>query len=453
MSENQDHHRLSTEEEDLVHRSAKKIKDDSSSVMDVEATNAKEAPKVSYRDKVMETDSSFELQPEEIVRMVTEELFPDMDISNSNDHGDMEFNPNPNVHVELEEYENWCSPWKYSLIVRLMGKRVGLRFISMKLKHLWAKIGDVRVMDASEDFFLVKFFDEGDYKHTLFEGPWLIADHYLLVQHWRPLFDPLDYTIKKVAVWVEYEGLHLIRFECGKYGHRLDSFPEKKKSEEEQNIQSMSKDMHDSNPQEKQTQADGDEVLFGPWMLAKKISRKRPKENSQQGVTNIVTANGENSTKTSFVSASRFEALQSSHETTNDTSIKSPPEKRFISSTQNSLKQSFKDQKRKVDKGPGQNPKSSNLEPKVQELSEIMDKQKKDDWENEVLAIMSRYNNMRWEAHSKGSGIQDFDSSSNLDRPPDTAKEKGKESIYDGKEGTQLELIKMPEGLSSNLNK
>ncbi|KAJ1429723.1 Zinc finger, CCHC-type [Sesbania bispinosa] len=461
MSKNQDHHRLSTEEEDLVHRSAKKIKDNSSSVMDAEDISVKEAPKVSYRDKVMETDSRFKLQPEEIVRMVTEELFPDMDISNSNDHGDMEFNPNPNVH------------------------------------HLWAKNEDVRVMDASEDFFLVKFSDEGDYKHALFEGPWLIADHYLLVQRWRPLFDPLDYTIKKVAVWVEYEGLHLICFECGKYGHRLDSCPEKNKSnllrlvekdtnspqeesnlnqcpaensilisEEDQNIQSMSKVMQDSNPQEKQTQADGDEVLFGPWM---------------------------------------FEALQSSHEITNDTPIKSTPEKRFISSTQNSLKQNFaspskskaattkppktqntsqkrnipnqKDQKKKVDKGPGQNPKSPNLEPKVQELPKIKDKQKKDDWENEVLAIMSIYNNMGWEAHSKGefvgdpmsmdkqqfrsiiygnntgSGMQKFDSSSNLDRPHDTAKEKGKESVSDGKEGTQSELIKMPEGISSNLNK
>ncbi|KAJ1404587.1 Zinc finger, CCHC-type [Sesbania bispinosa] len=430
MSENQDHHRLSTEEEDLVHRSAKKIKDNSSSVMDAEDISVKEAPKVSYRDKVMETDSSFELQPEEIVRMVTEELFPDMDISNSNDHGDMEFNPNPNVHVELEEYENWCSPWKYSLIVRLMGKRVGLRFMSMKLKHLWAKNGDVRVMDASEDFFLVKFSDEGDYKHALFEGPWLIADHYLLVQRWRPLFDPLDYTIKKVAVWVEYEGLHLICFECGKYGHRLDSCPEKNKnnllrlvekdtnspqeesnlnqcpaensiliSEEDQNIQSMSKVMQDSNPQEKQTQADGDEVLFGPWMLAKKISRKRPKANAQQGVTNIIIVDGEILQKQTL----------------------------FL-------------------------------------LPEIKDKQKKDDWENEVLAIMSRYNNMRWEAHSKGefvgdpmsmdkqqfrsiiygnntgSGMQKFDSSSNLDRPPDTAKEKGKESVFDGEQGQKHSL-------------
>ncbi|KAJ1439579.1 hypothetical protein SESBI_02525 [Sesbania bispinosa] len=100
-----------------------------------------------------------------------------MDLAKSNDHEDKEFNPNPTVKVELEEYENWRTPWKFRLIVRLLGKRVGLRFMSMKLNYLWAKNGDIRVMDVSEDFFFVRFPDEEDYKHALFEGPWLIVDH------------------------------------------------------------------------------------------------------------------------------------------------------------------------------------------------------------------------------------------------------------------------------------
>ncbi|KAJ1392563.1 hypothetical protein SESBI_35648 [Sesbania bispinosa] len=288
MSDNQDHHRLLTEEEDLVHRSAKKIKDSSSTVMDVEASNVKEAPNVSYRDKVLETEPSLELQPEEIVRMATEELFPDMDISNNNDHGDMEFDLNPNVHVEFEEYENWCGPWKYSLIVRLMGKR-----------------------------------------------------------------NPVDNSTPNSAA--------------------------------AQHVQSISNDMQGSTPQEKKHQADGDEALFGPWMLAKKISRKRPQAN----------------------------------------------------------------------------PQSASLEPKAHEIREVKDKQKNDDWEKEVLAIMSRYNTMRWEAHSRGefvgdplsmdnqhfksltygnssdSNMQDVVPTSNLDRPPDTTREKGKEFVSDGKEGAK----------------
>ncbi|KAJ1376575.1 hypothetical protein SESBI_49803 [Sesbania bispinosa] len=129
MTQNQEHHLRSSEEDDLIYRSTKKIKEDDIHVIDVEVISGKEdnpriqepEPKASYRDKVMETETSFDLQRAEIVRVVTEELFPDIDLAKSSDHVHKEFNPNPTVKVELEEYENWCTPWKFSLIVRLMG--------------------------------------------------------------------------------------------------------------------------------------------------------------------------------------------------------------------------------------------------------------------------------------------------------------------------------------------
>ncbi|KAJ1437817.1 hypothetical protein SESBI_03236 [Sesbania bispinosa] len=98
----------------------------------------------SYKDKVMEIDSHFNFQPEEIVKMFTEELFPDVDHASNNENIRKEFNPNPTVNVELEEYEQWCNPWKYNLVVKLMGKRVGLRSMSSKLKFLWAKKGEIK---------------------------------------------------------------------------------------------------------------------------------------------------------------------------------------------------------------------------------------------------------------------------------------------------------------------
>lgn len=65
---------------------------------------------------------------------------------------------------------------------------------------------------------------------------------------------------------VEYEGLHLICFDCGKYGHRSDNCPavELKKGE----------------PMKKQNHLKGriaveeGESVFGPWMLPK-FERKR----------------------------------------------------------------------------------------------------------------------------------------------------------------------------------
>ena len=50
------------------------------------------------------------------------------------------------------------------------------------IQRLWARKGDVRVLDLNEYLFLVQFAREDDYRHTLSNGPWLVANHYLLVQ-------------------------------------------------------------------------------------------------------------------------------------------------------------------------------------------------------------------------------------------------------------------------------
>ncbi|RYR67750.1 hypothetical protein Ahy_A03g014148 [Arachis hypogaea] len=110
-----------------------------------------------------------------------------------------------------------------------------------------------------------------DYSHALFEGSWMITDHYLLVQKWQPLFIPQESekveksigTMLKVDEYtsihsrgkfaricmkidlrkklvpsfsalgkefrLEYEGLHLICFNCGRYIHKYDGCSEKMK--------------------------------------------------------------------------------------------------------------------------------------------------------------------------------------------------------------------------------
>ncbi|XP_020230861.1 uncharacterized protein LOC109811509 [Cajanus cajan] len=144
------------------------------------------------------------------------------------------------------------------------------------------------MIDMPKDFFLVQFTEEEDYRHALYDGPWMIADHYILVQQWRPFFTLTANKTKKVAAWIripglpielyndrflwrvgnklgtmlkidkltsihsrskftricikvnlnrrlvsminvlghiiklEYEGLHSVYFNCGKYGHRQD---------------------------------------------------------------------------------------------------------------------------------------------------------------------------------------------------------------------------------------
>ena len=53
---------------------------------------------------------------------------------------------------------------KNSLIVHLMGRHMGFRFLEARLKKLWEDEGHIRVIDLSDNYFMVSFSHEGDYK-------------------------------------------------------------------------------------------------------------------------------------------------------------------------------------------------------------------------------------------------------------------------------------------------
>nr|KYP38810.1 Transposon TX1 uncharacterized [Cajanus cajan] len=81
-----------------------------------------------------------------------------------------------------------------------------------KVQKEWAKNGVVRLVDLSQDYYLVQFASEEDYKHALFEGPWLIADHYIVVQRWRPFFTVTATQTRKIAAWIRIPGLPIELF-------------------------------------------------------------------------------------------------------------------------------------------------------------------------------------------------------------------------------------------------
>lgn len=94
----------------------------------------------------------------------------------------------PIVTISDEEIAELAKPWKNTLIVKVLGKRVNYKMIENKLRREWVKNGTMSITDMADDFYLVKLSDIEDYRHALFEGPWKVADHYLIVQRWRPFF-------------------------------------------------------------------------------------------------------------------------------------------------------------------------------------------------------------------------------------------------------------------------
>ncbi|KAK7275492.1 hypothetical protein RIF29_16611 [Crotalaria pallida] len=206
--------------------------------------------------------------------------------------GSLPFDPCPEITVTKEEFDSWCKPWRSSLMVKVLGKRVNPRIIENKINRDWVRNGTAKIIEMPRDYLLVSFSAEEDYLHALYEGPWKVADHYLIVQRWRPFFLEGESSIRKIAVWVripnlpielynttflgrvgrklgtmlkvdhltsihskgkfsricveidlmkklvpmvnvlgikvnlEYEGLHMICFNCGMYGHRADACPD-----------------------------------------------------------------------------------------------------------------------------------------------------------------------------------------------------------------------------------
>ncbi|KAI9077629.1 hypothetical protein K1719_040404 [Acacia pycnantha] len=88
----------------------------------------------------------------------------------------------PNLQVNAEEYDAWCKPFMNSLIVKLLGKTVNVGFMRFRMERMWAAKGPLRVTPLSNGYFLVSFSSTEDRDHALQEGPWMIADHYVLVQ-------------------------------------------------------------------------------------------------------------------------------------------------------------------------------------------------------------------------------------------------------------------------------
>ncbi|CAN1148712.1 hypothetical protein LINPERHAP2_LOCUS16637 [Linum perenne] len=87
--------------------------------------------------------------------------------------------------------------------------------MSRKIQQIWAKKGGVQISDVGWGFFVVKFDTIEDFDHAMFGGPWMVGDHYVVIQNWRPYFRPEDASLTTLRVWVRLPGLPLEYFDYG----------------------------------------------------------------------------------------------------------------------------------------------------------------------------------------------------------------------------------------------
>ncbi|XP_061371666.1 uncharacterized protein LOC133314245 [Gastrolobium bilobum] len=114
--------------------------------------------------------------------------------------------------LSKEMHQEDCKKWRLSLIIKLLGKRLGTRFLMTRLQSLWNLVGTFELIEMDNGFLLIKFQDQRDYVHVLQEGPWVVISHYVVMQRWRPMFDPYNETVKKLEVWLRIPGLPIELF-------------------------------------------------------------------------------------------------------------------------------------------------------------------------------------------------------------------------------------------------
>ncbi|KAH9727053.1 DUF4283 domain-containing protein [Citrus sinensis] len=228
----------------------------------------------------------------------------------------------PSISFSARIQEKLIQPWKNLVVVKLLVRNISYKALCARLANMWKPSMGYSMIDLENNYFLVRFRNGGDALDALTRGPWIILGHYLTVQQWTPDFDSkvtdfeyvnktlykigqlvgevikLDDNIEsstrgkfaRIAVRIsltkpqvsqvelngrvqkiEYEGLPVICFKCGIYGHNSGDCSENINDgqfggEETSGKDSQRGDVHVA--QEDGRSADTHFEPFGPWMVA-----------------------------------------------------------------------------------------------------------------------------------------------------------------------------------------
>ncbi|KAI9080877.1 hypothetical protein K1719_037186 [Acacia pycnantha] len=114
----------------------------------------------------------------------------------------------PVLSMTEEQYTSWCRPWINSLIIKVLGLSVPKHVLFDRVRRMWKPQQPLKVVPLNNGYYIVSFSNKEDRDYEFSEGPWMIDDHYLLVQRWRPNFNPWRADRqRKIAVWVRIPDL------------------------------------------------------------------------------------------------------------------------------------------------------------------------------------------------------------------------------------------------------
>ncbi|KAI9085880.1 hypothetical protein K1719_031957 [Acacia pycnantha] len=89
-----------------------------------------------------------------------------------------------------KEYMTWCLAWMNSLIIKVLGVSFPTYVIWDRINRMWRPKDALKLIPLSNGYYIVSISNKEDREYAFQKGPWMIEDHYLIVQRWRLNFNP-----------------------------------------------------------------------------------------------------------------------------------------------------------------------------------------------------------------------------------------------------------------------
>ncbi|XP_019257760.1 PREDICTED: uncharacterized protein LOC109235974 [Nicotiana attenuata] len=106
------------------------------------------------------------------------------------------------ISLTEEERQRIYEPWKNSIIVKLVGKRMLHHYLKKKIQELWRPTEDFQLIDLGEAYYIIKFKRKENMDKAIQQGPWFINGHFLSITRWKPNFVATKEKVTNSAVWV-----------------------------------------------------------------------------------------------------------------------------------------------------------------------------------------------------------------------------------------------------------
>lgn len=113
----------------------------------------------------------------------------------------------PKCYLDETVIEDLRKPWRDALIVQLLGKSIGFFAMRNRLDRMWKLAGNFDMVDIGHGYYMIKFDLLADREKVIGGGPWMVFDHCLAVQLWKPNFIASHEQVKKTIVWIRFPSL------------------------------------------------------------------------------------------------------------------------------------------------------------------------------------------------------------------------------------------------------